>query len=212
MKGLLCFALMWLAAALHAAELERVNIDLADQAALRDGAQTFVNYCMGCHSAQFQRYERVADDLGLSHEQALDTLILTGAKLGDPMLSSLPPAQAKLWFGAAPPDLTLVARVRGDDWLYGYLRGFYADSSRPWGVNNRVLPDVAMPNVLEPLQAGLPAVQFDLKVKNLVAFLAYSANPIKVQSQRVGAYVLLYLLVFLGFAFLLKREYWKDVH
>lgn len=213
-KVILLSCLMWLSPAVvlaQGAPLERVDIDLADKSALQDGARTFVNYCMGCHSTQFQRYERVADDLGISHEQMLKELVLTGAKIGDPMTSSLRASDGKLWFGVAPPDLTPVARVRGNDWLYGYLRGFYPDATRPWGVNNHVLPDVGMPNVLEPLQARLEPAQFDAKVRNLVGFLAYSANPVKVQSQRIGIYVLSYLLVFLGFAFMLKREYWRDV-
>jgi len=215
MRTILLLCLMWLCPALVLAQdapLERVDIDLADKPALQDGARTFVSYCMGCHGAKFQRYERVADDLGIPHEQMLKELIFTGAKLGDPMASSLRPSDGKLWFGAAPPDLTLIARVRGNDWLYGYLRGFYPDATRPWGANNRVLPDVGMPNVLAPLQARLTPAQFDAKVKNLVGFLAYSANPVKLQSQRIGIYVLAYLAVFLAFAFMLKREYWKDVH
>jgi ubiquinol-cytochrome c reductase cytochrome c1 subunit len=215
MRTTLLLCLMWLCPALvlaQAAPLERVDIDLADQPALQDGARTFVSYCMGCHGAKFQRYERVADDLGIPHEQMLKELIFTGAKIGDPMASSLRASDGKLWFGAAPPDLTLIARVRGSDWLYGYLRGFYPDASRPWGVNNRVLPDIGMPNVLAPLQARLTQAQFDAKVRNLVGFLAYSANPVKLQSQRIGIYVLAYLAVFLAFAFMLKREYWKDVH
>ena len=213
MRAILLSCLMWLcpAVVLAQAPLERVDIDLANKAALQDGARTFVSYCMGCHGTKFQRYERVADDLGISHEQMLKELVFTGAKIGDPMVSSLPGSDGKLWFGNAPPDLTLVARVRGNDWLYGYLRGFYPDASRPWGVNNHVLPNVGMPNVLEPLQARLAPAQFDAKVKNLVGFLAYSANPVKVQSQRIGLYVLSYLVVLLGFAFMLKREYWKDV-
>jgi ubiquinol-cytochrome c reductase cytochrome c1 subunit len=161
---------------------------------------------------------------------------------------------AKTWFGSAPPDLTLVARVRGTDWLYGYLRSFYEDPARPWGVNNKVFPNVGMPNVLVGLQGrqvigckqvqvvddgkkqydpltGAPLTheacdqltivpksgslteeQFDEKIKNLVTFLAYSANPVKLQHQRIGTYVLLYLALLFVFAYLLKREYWKDVH
>eukprot|EP01038_Epipyxis_sp_PR26KG_P002692 gene2692-3822_t len=113
-----------------------------DVTALQNGARTFANYCMGCHSAKFQRYERVADDLGIPHEVMLDKLVFTGAKIGDHMNIGMQPADAKTWFGAAPPDLTLVARVRGTDWLYGYLKSFYEDPARPWGVNNRVFPNV----------------------------------------------------------------------
>ncbi len=235
-------------------ELESIDIDVSDKAAMQDGARTFVNYCMGCHSAKFQRYERVADDLGIPHELMLEKLVFTGAKIGDHMNIGMQSADAKVWFGAAPPDLTLVARVRGTDWLYGYLRSFYEDPARPFGVNNTVFPNVGMPNVLAGLQGrqiigckqiqlveegkkqydpltgapltheacdqltivpntgSLNAGQFDEKVKNLVTFLAYSANPTKLQRQRIGMYVLLYLAFFFVFAYLLKREYWKDIH
>ena len=244
----------WALAVEHGATLERVDINLADKAALQDGARTFVNYCMGCHSAKFQRYERVADDLGIPHEVMLEKLVFSGAKIGDHMTIGMQPADAKAWFGAAPPDLTLVARVRGTDWLYGYLRAFYEDPVRPWGVNNTVYPNVGMPNVLVGLQGrqvkgcqqvpqvadgkprtdplnGAPLTeqacdqltvvpgtgsmdqaQFDTTVRNLVTFLAYSANPVKLHSQRIGTYVLLFLAVLFIFAYLLKREYWKDVH
>jgi len=234
--------------------LDKVEIDLGDKAALQDGARTFVNYCMGCHSAQFQRYERVAKDIGIPEELMMENLVFTGAKIGDHMKIGMKPEDAKVWFGAAPPDLTLVARVRGNDWLYTYLRTFYADPARPLGANNKVFPNVGMPNVLEGLQGrqvigckqvqvvengkkqfdpltGTPITheacdqltvvpntgklseaEFDEKIQNLVTFLAYSANPVKLESQRIGTYVLLYLAFFFVFAYLLKREYWKDVH
>ncbi|UZJ61395.1 cytochrome c1 [Pseudomonas sp. KU26590] len=258
MKMLLAVLLIALLPALsfadeHGADLQSVDIDVSDKAALQDGARTFVDYCMGCHSAKFQRYERVADDLGISHELMLEKLAPAGAKIGDHMTIGMQPADAKTWFGAAPPDLTLVARVRGTDWLYGYLRSFYEDPARPWGVNNKVSPNVGMPNVLEGLQGrqrlgcqqiqrvedgkkqfdpltGSPVThqtcdrlivmpntgtlteeQFNQKVKSLVTFLAYSANPDKLQHQRIGAYVLLYLAVLFILAYLLKREFWKDI-
>ncbi|WP_339081390.1 cytochrome c1 [Pseudomonas sp. TMP9] len=234
--------------------LDKVDIDLADKAALQDGARTFANYCMGCHSAQYQRYERVANDLGIPHEVMLENLVFTGAKIGEHMKIGMRPSEAKAWFGAAPPDLTLVARVRGTDWLYTYLRTFYDDPARPMGANNMVFPNVGMPNVLVALQGrqyigckqvqvvedgkkqfdpltGTPITheacdqltieaktgtlsteEFDTKIQNLVTFLAYSANPVKLKSQRIGTYVLLYLCFFFVFAYLLKREYWKDVH
>ena len=234
--------------------LDKVDIDLRDKAALQDGARTFANYCMGCHAAQYQRYERVADDLGIPHEIMLENLVFNDAKIGDHMKIGMRPDDAKAWFGAAPPDLTLVARVRGNDWLYTYLRTFYDDPSRPLGANNKVFPNVGMPNVLVALQGkqvigckqvqvvengkkqfdpltGAPITheacdqltvvpktgtqseaEFDETIKNLVTFLAYSANPVKLEHQRIGTYVLLYLAFFFVFAYLLKREYWKDVH
>ena len=244
--------------------LDKVDIDLTDKAALQDGLQTFANYCMGCHSAQYQRYERVATDLGIPEEVMMDNIVFSDAKIGDHMKIGMTPEDAKAWFGAAPPDLTLVARVRGNDWLYSYMRSFYEDPARPYGVNNTVFPNVGMPHVLAKLQgrqvlpsalpegesvackqvqvvengrkqfdpltgtpithedcsqltvvAGtgeLSEAEYDEKIKNLVTFLAYSANPVKLESQRIGTYVLLFLAVFFVFAYLLKREYWKDVH
>lgn len=216
--------------------LEPVSIDLSDKAALQDGARTFVNYCMGCHSAQYQRYERVADDLGIAREVMLEKLVFTGARIGDHMKTGMRPADAKVWFGAAPPDLTLVARVRGTDWLYHYLRSFYEDPARPLGVNNRVYPNVGMPNVLGRLQGrqtldcpasggpncdrlivmpnsgSLSVEQFDDTIRNLVTFLAYSADPLKLEHRRIGTWVLLYLALFIVLAGLLKREYWKGIH
>lgn len=244
--------------------LDKVEIDLTDKAALQDGLKTFANYCMGCHSAQYQRYERVATDLGIPEEVMMDNIVFSDAKIGDHMKIGMTADDAKGWFGAAPPDLTLVARVRGNDWLYSYMRSFYEDPARPYGVNNTVFPNVGMPHVLAKVQGrqvlpsalpegesvackqvqvvengrkqfdpltGTPIThedcsqltvvagtgqlneaEYDEKIKNLVTFLAYSANPVKLESQRIGTYVLLFLAVFFVFAYLLKREYWKDVH
>lgn len=238
----------------HAAyPLDKVDIDLRDKAAMQDGLKTFANYCLGCHGMKFQRYERVATDLGISEEDMMENIVFTDAKIGDHMRTSMTDDQAKKWFGVVPPDLTMVARVRGADWLYTYLRTFYADPARPMGANNMVFPNVGMPNVLVSLQGnqvidckqvpliengkkvfdpltGSPITEescdelviekgtgsmseqeFDETVKNLVTFLEYSANPVKLKSQRIGTYVLLFLAVFFVFAYLLKREYWKDV-
>lgn len=243
-------------AAPSGAHLEPANIDLRDKASLQDGARTFVNYCMGCHSAQYQRYERVATDLDIPEELMMDNLVFSeGTMIGDHMKIGMRQADSKAWFGAAPPDLTNVARVRGEDWLYTYLKTFYEDPSRPYGVNNKVFANVGMPNVLAELQGrqvigckGMPVTdesgrvqrdtltgetvkdeqcdvltivegtgtqteeEFDTTVRNLVNFLAYSADPIKLERHRIGTYVLLYLAFLFVFAFLLKREYWKDVH
>lgn len=236
--------------------LESANNDLRDKASLQDGARTFVNYCMGCHSAQYQRYERVATDLDIPAELMLENLVFSeGTLIGEHMKIGMRQADSKLWFGAAPPDLTNVARVRGEDWLYSYLKTFYEDPSRPYGVNNQVFASVGMPNVLAELQGrqvigckAMPVTdksgkaqrdplsgetlkdeqcdvltivegtgtqseeEFDTTVRNLVNFLAYSADPIKLERHRIGAYVLLYLAFFFIFAYLLKREYWRDIH
>ncbi len=234
--------------------LDKVDVDLSDKAALQDGARTFANYCMGCHGAEYQRYERVATDLGIPEDVMMENLVFTGAKIGDHMKTGMQASDAKVGSALRRRICTLVARVRGEDWLYTYLRTFYEDPARPYGVNNKVFPNVGMPNVLSELQGrqvigckqvqivedgkkvfdpltgapvtdeacdqltivpktgSLSEAEFDEKIKNLVSFLAYSANPVKLESQRIGTYVLLFLAFFFVFAYLLKREYWKDVH
>lgn len=221
--------------------LDKANIDPGNKESLQRGAKTFVNYCLGCHSAKYERYNRLGRDLGLSDDDVIQNLMFTGDKIGDHMDTAMTRADAKSWFGAPPPDLTLVARVRGVDWLYTYLRSFYRDESRPFGVNNQVFPNVGMPDVLWSLQGmqepvyetvtddeghehkmleGLelkdagqqsPA-EFDRTVRDLVNFLAYMGEPIKHQRMTLGIKVLLFLLVFFVVAYLLKKEYWKDVH
>lgn len=222
--------------------LDQANIDPNNQESLQRGAKTFVNYCLGCHSAKYQRYNRLARDIGLSEEDVMQNLMFTGEKIGDHMDTAMTRTDAKNWFGAAPPDLTLVARVRGVDWLYTYLRTFYRDESRPFGVNNMVFPNVGMPNVMWKLQGEQEPVyktvtddeghehkvlegvelkegsgeqsapDFDRTVRDLVNFLAYMGEPIKHERKALGIKVLLFLLVFFVVAYLLKKEYWKDVH
>jgi ubiquinol-cytochrome c reductase cytochrome c1 subunit len=221
--------------------LDAANIDPTNRDSLQRGAKTFVNYCLGCHSAKYQRYNRLARDLGISEESVMENLMFTGEKMGDQMDITMSKSMGKKWFGAAPPDLTLVSRVRGADWLYTYMRTFYQDDSRPFGVNNRVFDNVGMPNVLWQLQgvqkpvyktvtdddghehqvlegvelveAGTQSVEeFDRTVRDLVNFLAYMGEPVKLERQSLGIKVLLFLLVFFIVAYLLKKEYWKDVH
>ncbi|CAK4069382.1 cytochrome c1 [Vibrio sp. 16] len=221
--------------------LDKANNDLSDQASLQNGAKLFMNYCFGCHSAQYQRYERVARDIGIPVELLKDNLIFDPeAKVGDLMVNSIPQDSAAKWFGAPPPDLTLVARVRGTDWLYTYLRSFYADPSRPFGVNNVVFPSVGMPHVLEELQ-GIPTPvyethvvdgekvtkvvgiesdgtgelndeEYDNAVRDLVNFLEYSGDPVKLERHALGWWVMGFLVIFTIVVVLLKKEYWRDVH
>jgi ubiquinol-cytochrome c reductase cytochrome b subunit len=212
--------------------LEHVELDLRDKASLQSGARTFMNYCMGCHGAKFSRYERVANDLGIPVDLMEEYLMFDDrVNIGDLMESAMPEEQAKNWFGVAPPDLTLVARVRGTEWLYGYLRGFYLDSSRPFGVNNRVFENVGMPNVLAELQGdqmmcqgqgctnmihvdgtgSLSPAEFDKVIYDLVNFLAYLGEPFRLERERTGGFVLLFLAFFFVFAYMLNREYWKDI-
>lgn len=208
--------------------------DLEDQPSLQRGFKLYANYCLGCHSLKFQRYERTADDLGIPHEVALDELVFTGQKIGELMTTAMDPESAKAWFGAPPPDLTMVARVRGPEWLYNYLRTFYVDESRPFGVNNKVFANVGMPHALAGLQgvqreacppgtadcgdlavdAGsglLTPQQYDRAVYDLVNFLHYVGEPMRLERQRLGIYVLAFLAVFGLFTYLLNREFWKDV-
>ncbi|MFM5033990.1 MULTISPECIES: cytochrome c1 [Aeromonas] len=220
--------------------LDKAEYDLSDKASLQRGAATFMNYCAGCHSTQYQRYNRVAADIGIPEELMRENLVFTGAKIGDLMKSAMSEKDAARWFGAPPPDLTLVARVRGADWIYTYLRSFYVDETRPFGVNNAVFPSVGMPHVLEPLQ-GTPRAKFethtldgvdmqqvvsiksdgngemnneeyDQTVLDLVNFLVYSAEPVQQERERMGFWVLGFIVIFFIFTVLLKKEFWRDVH
>jgi ubiquinol-cytochrome c reductase cytochrome c1 subunit len=207
--------------------LEKANVDLTDNASLERGLDMFQHYCSGCHSTQYQRYERVATDLGISLDDMRSKYMFTDAKVGELMENAIPTADAAKWFGAVPPDLTLVARVRGQDWLYSYLKGFYADESRPFGVNNTVFPSVGMPHVLQGLQGSvvkqddgslvatggsMTAEEYDQAVLDLTSFLVYSGDPVKLEREALGWWVLGFLFFFFIIAYLLKKEYWKDVH
>jgi len=223
-----------------AVPLDHADYDLTDNESLQRGARTFVNYCLGCHQMQYQRYQRTFTDLGIPDEVGAEYLQFTGEKVFDHMTNTMPNKNAETWFGAAPPDLTLVARVRGPDWLYTYLRSFYEDESRPFGVNNLVFPEVGMPHVLQELQ-GLPrkttemhlvdgdqkeryvgikadgsgtlnGSEFDQLVLDLVNFLVYTGEPVILEREALGKKVLIYVLILFVFVFLLKKEYWRDVH
>ncbi|ABM01222.1 cytochrome c1 [Shewanella amazonensis] len=211
----------------HNVHLEKANIDLNDKESLVRGLDLFQHYCSGCHSTQYQRYERVANDLGVSIDEMRTKFVFTGAKVGELMENAIPEKDAAKWFGAAPPDLTLAARVRGEDWVYSYLKGFYKDPSRPFGVNNTVFPSVGMPHVLEGLQGiavkqadgslvatggKLSAEEYDQAARDITGFLVYSAEPIKLERQALGIWVLGFLFIFFVVAYFLKKEYWKDVH
>jgi len=218
-------------------KLDKVAIDLSDKPALQRGAQLFMNHCAGCHSLKYVRYENMAKDIGIvdMEGKVLDdvlkkNLMFVGDKVTDMIHVSMTPQDGANWFGIAPPDLSLVARSRGADWLYTYLRSFYQDDKRPWGVNNLVFHDVAMPHVLLELQgdqvlsgdktsplrlahAGkLNKQQYDQAIQDLVNFLVYVGEPAQEARKNLGVWVLLFLGVFFVFAFLLKKEYWKDVH
>lgn len=142
-------------------KLHNANVDLSDRVSLQNGAKLFVNYCVSCHSAAFMRYNRIATDLGIPEELVKSNLMFTTDKIGDTMTVAMRPPDAEQWFGIQPPDLSVIARARGEDWLYSFLQGFYVDPSRPTGVNNLYLPGVAMPHVLWELQGQRAAVFAD---------------------------------------------------
>ena len=204
--------------------LDKAKIDLSDLPSLQRGAQMFMNRCSGCHSLKYIRYSTMAEDIGIVDASGhileaivKDNLMFVGDKITDTIRSSMTKEEGTLWFGVAPPDLSLVSRLRGSDWIYTYLRSFYLDNKRPWGVNNKIFPDVAMPDVLFNVKAHFLAEangqeKYDAAILDLVNFLAYAAEPIKYKRQQLGIWVMLFLGIFLVFAYLLKREYWKDVH
>ncbi|WP_105180124.1 cytochrome c1 [Pseudoalteromonas sp. T1lg21] len=216
------------------------NIDLKDNASLQRGAKLFMNYCLGCHQMQYQRYERTFRDIGIPTEIGQEQLIFDGSKVGSHIKNAIAKDDAAKWFGAAPPDLTLVARVRGTDWIYTYLKSFYKDESRPFGVNNVVFPSVGMPHVLQELQ-GLPTPiteeveehghtvtkvvgtetdgsgemsddEYDRAARDLTNFLAYVGEPSRLESEAIGIKVIGFLVILFILAFMLKKEYWRDVH
>jgi len=231
----------WVMASNSGTSLDSANIQIEDRDSIKRGAKLFVEYCLNCHSAALMRYSRIGQDLGMSKDEVRSELITTGAKIGGVMKVAIDEEDAKRWFGKAPPDLSVISRARGVDWLYTYLRSFYRDESRPWGVNNTAFKDVGMPHVLWELQglqapiteritdgfgterdvivgfelveAGkLSAQAYDDVVRDLVTFLAYLGEPSKLQRLALGKWVLLFLAGFLVLVYLLKKEYWKDIH
>ncbi|KAA1173111.1 cytochrome c1 [Marinobacter salinexigens] len=235
-----------LAAGGEGVPMDHIKTDHTNKESLQRGVALFTNYCQGCHSTEYARYKRVAEDLEIPLDLYTDNLIFTGAKIGELMKNSMNKDMAAGWFGAPPPDLTLEARLRGESWVYSYLRGFYKDESRPLGVNNVVFPNVGMPHVLvglqglcavephigvapsvEPLsgnvnnadacpeyalEGSMSAAEFDQAMYDLTNFLSYMADPVKIERERLGIFVLIFVAIFFVFAYLLNREYWKDVH
>ena len=232
------------------AELMSAKIDVNDKASLQRGAKIYMNYCSGCHSLKYLRYNRMAKDLGLTRFDGeidkpllVNNLIFSQEPIHSPIRVAMPAVDSRQWFGVVPPDLSLETRIRGVDWVYTYLKSFYRDQSRPFGSNNVLVPGVAMPNVLEPLQGeqiavkkrqtfdfggetreqevishllivkdgGMTQHQFDQTLDDLVNFLAYAAEPIKSERLRLGWFVMLFLVVLLVVAYLLKKTYWARI-
>jgi ubiquinol-cytochrome c reductase cytochrome c1 subunit len=227
----------------NAVEILPVTIALHDQPRLQRGAKLFMNYCSGCHSLRYMRYNKMAKDIGITtfdgevdDDLLINNLIFTKAKEPDPIEISMPATDARQWFGITPPDLSLVARKRGAGWLFTYLKSFYADKSRPFKSNNLLLPNVAMPNVLAPLAGEVIAIkvdeknpnsdieylqqiipgemseqEFDSALQDLVTFLVYVGEPVKLVRYKLGGFVMIFLLVFFALAYALKKNYWKKI-
>ena len=234
----LLFAPLTAVAAGGEVALDRAQIDTGDAVSIQRGARTFVNYCLNCHQAAYMRYNRL-HDVGLTEQQIKDNLLLTGAKVGDTMKASISAKDAKQWFGVAPPDLSVTARSRGADWLYTYLRTYYRDPARNTGWNNLAFPNVGMPHVLWELQGSqrleteshevgghtvehkklvldqpgaLSPAEYDRLVLDLVNYMVFMGEPVRTQRVQIGIAVLFFLSILLLLTWLLKREYWKDVH
>ncbi|MEO1917661.1 MAG: cytochrome c1 [Candidatus Thioglobus sp.] len=191
--------------------LDSANTDINDQKSLQNGAKLFMNYCSGCHSIAFMRYNRIGKDLNISDADVEKNLMFSGDKIGETITSSMSKAGAEKWFGTTPPDLSLVSRSKGVDWIYTYLRSFYKDESRPFGVNNKILVNASMPDVLWGLKQNKSAEDFDQDVRDITNFLDYVGEPAKLVRVDLGYKVLAFLFVLFILSYLLKKEYWKDV-
>ncbi len=222
-------------------KLMHMKVDLSDQKSLQRGAKVFVNYCLSCHSAQYMRYNRMGEDLSISNSVLKENLMFGAEKVGDVMSISMRNEDSINYFGVVPPDLSVIARSRGPDWLYTYFHTFYEDDSRPFGVNNLAYKDTAMPHVLWELQGSqrlaskesvaavyydpsykdflelvIPGTQsqeeYDRTIRDLVNYLVYIGEPIKLKRTKIGIWVMFYLFIFLLIAYMLKKDYWKDIH
>jgi ubiquinol-cytochrome c reductase cytochrome c1 subunit len=218
-----------LMAASGGVHLDNVEIDITDQASLQRGAKTFVNYCLSCHEASYMRYNRMAQDIGLSDDQVIKNLMFASDKIGETMTIAMRAEDAKKWFGVIPPDLSVISRAKGTDWLYTYLRTFYLDQDKQTGTNNLAFKDVGMPHVLWQQQGYLAQDEethdltlakngtishneYDAMVQDLTNFLAYIGEPSKLQRLALGKWVLLYLVLLFLVAYPMKKAFWRDIH
>lgn len=191
---------------------DHAPIDYTNKSSLQNGAKIFMSYCVGCHSAKYVRYSRLAKDLDIPPELVERYMMFTTDKIGDHIDAKIDPKMQAGWFGNAPPDLSLETRLRGSDWVYSYLLGFYPDPSKKWGVNNVVFPDVAMPHVLAPMQDSLSPAEYKKNMGDLVNFMTWMGDPVKHDRHVIGFFVLLFLAIFFIPVYLLNKEFWKDVH
>jgi len=221
------------------AGVEHSGANINDTASLQRGAKWYVNYCLSCHTLSYMRYNRLAEDLDLSEEMVMQNLVYSNAKFGETMNIAMDPEQAETWFGKTPPDLSLIGRSRGSDWVFSYLRGFYQDENGGW--NNTLLANASMPHVLWRLQGIQTPVyrqetsesgfthevidhfelttsgtqspeEFEETARDIAAFLDYVGEPAKLKRKGIGVWVILFLVIFTFIAYLLKAEYWRDVH
>jgi len=225
-------------------QLKSIDIDLNNKQSLQKGAKIFFNQCQGCHSIKYMRYSSLADGIGLTKtkDKSLETVIqesfmhsTNGINENNPILGSIYKKNGAKWFGKVPPDLSLMARYRGQDWLYTYMKSFYKDQSRPWGVNNLLFPDVGMPHVLLKLQGlqilkdniehtndpekmleliengDLSKNEYNNMIKDLVTFLSYVGEPVQVERKSLGIKIIIFLFLLMFLLFFLKKEYWKDI-
>lgn len=238
---LLCLFVCMSVEAAGEVELMRSNINLSDKTSLQRGARIFMNYCLTCHSAKYMRYNRMAQDLDITENVLKSNLMFGTDKPGNTMTISMTPEDGEKYFGVAPPDLSVTARVRGADWLFTYFMTFYRDDKRPWGVNNMAFKDVAMPNILWEYQGiqrpvykevkeangetvkkidhlelekpgKLSPEEYENMVNDLVNFLVYLGEPIQLKRFKIGSWVIIYLVILLFILYHLKKEYWRDIH
>ena len=208
-------------------ELSKAPVDSTDNLSLQRGAKIFTNYCLNCHSAKYMRYSNL-QDIGLSAETIKNDLLFTGNKIGDTMSVNMSMKDSKKWFGASPPDLSVVARSRGADWIYSYMRGFYRDPTRPMGWNNTVYVNSAMPHILWELEGEkilnpktkklekftsgkLNVKEYDATIADLTNYLVYMSEPDQLKRKKMGYYVIGFLLLLLFLTIKLKKEYWRDI-
>ena len=221
--------------------MEPTGNDPDDKASLQRGARNFMNYCSGCHSAKYVRYNRITRGLDLSEDQVMENLMLNSERIFETIEASMPGNDAMRWFGTAPPDMSLLARSKGTDYIYNFLRGFYLDPASPTGVDNIYLAGTSMPHVLWELQGFQRAVfeegepnaegvvtqvfqkfdhattgtmsadEFDEFVRDTANFLEYISEPVRSTRRALGVWVLAFLAFFLVLAWMLEKEIWKDV-
>ena len=197
---------------LSTVNFQTANNDVSDNGSLQRGARNFFNYCAGCHSLKYMRYNQMAEDLDIEESQLIENMMFTQAATQDPITTSMLPSDGDRWFGKSPPDLSLIIRSRSADHVYNFLRGFTVDESSPTGTDNQVLPGTSMPNVLWLVQEQLNHEEFDQFTLDIVNFLDYVAEPIQLKRKNIGIWVILFLLIFLIFSYLLYKDIWKEVH